>query len=257
MTGKLSDTDETITFKRSQFYLALLPASFVLGLVLGYVFGIFNPFAISAPGQNTEVAARQEAAGEQNPTAAPEQAAQEEIRRYEVPEDDNPSIGPEDAEITIIEFSDYECPYCRKWHIEVFDKIREDYPEQVRLVYRDFPLKSIHPNALPAAAAANCAIEQDAFWDFNRKLFSGEYDLSDESYKRISEELELDQAAFEQCLSEGRYVSEVESDYEYASNLGVRSTPTFFVNGIPIVGAQPYEVFQDLIDKELAGEIPK
>jgi len=174
-----------------------------------------------------------------------------------VPEDDDPVLGSSNAPITIIEFSDFECPYCRRWHTEVFDRIREDYPDQVRFVYRDFPLKSIHPNAVPAAEAANCANEQDAFWEFSEKLYSGAYALSDDTYLAVAGELGLDLEAFEECYTSGRYADEVEADYQYAGNLGVRSTPTFFLNGLPIVGAQPYEVFKDVIDKELAGEIPK
>lgn len=210
------------------FLIALFPVFFLLGLGSGYLLW-----------------------GRSEP-----QAQQQSVRRYKVPVDDDPSIGPANAPITIIEFSDYECPYCRRWHLEVFSRLRQEYPTQVRLVYRDFPLTSIHPNAAPAAEAANCANEQGAYWAFNEKLFSGQYGLSPAAYQRYASELNLDTARFEQCLNSGRYRAEVQADLDYAVNLGVRSTPTFFVNGIPVVGAQPYEVFKQLIDKELAGEIP-
>jgi protein-disulfide isomerase len=242
--------ESTLVFKRSHLYTVLLPLAFVLGLSVGYIFWGRAPVAGAAP-----QAAVPQAATPSDQQAAAE--AQQAVQRYDVPVDDDPAIGPEDAPITIIGFSDYECPYCRRWHEQVFTRLRQEYPDQVRIIYRDFPLKSIHPNAVPAAEAANCANEQEAFWEFNDKLFSGEYALSDDDYLRIATDLGLDAQAFEQCYSSGRYADEVEADYQYAGNLGVRSTPTFFLNGLPIVGAQPYEVFKDVIDKELAGEIPE
>jgi protein-disulfide isomerase len=257
-------TDETFTFKRSHFFLALLPITFVLGLAVGYIFWGIQPFSKQSEAAQvvkSEPTAAQESEAEPAQTADSESAAEggaqptPEFRRYDVPIDDDPVLGSEDAEITLIEFSDYECPFCRKWHMEVFGRIREDYPDQVRFVFRDFPLTSLHPNAVPAAEAANCANEQDAFWEFNEKLFNGEI-LSEDIYKQYAQELELDTDAFEECISDGRYNDEVMADYQYASTLGVQSTPTFFLNGIPLVGAQPYEVFKEVIDQELAGEIP-
>lgn len=177
------------------------------------------------------------------------------VTRYEIPVDDDPSLGPADAPITIIEFGDYECPFCRQWYVEVLPKLMSKYPQQVRFVYRDFPLSSIHANASPAAVAANCAAEQDAFWQFHEKLFSMEQGLSTEAYQQYARQLGLDMDAFETCLRDGRYQDEVEADFEFAARLGVRSTPTFFINGIAIVGAQPVEIFEQVIDLELAGEL--
>jgi protein-disulfide isomerase len=176
------------------------------------------------------------------------------VKRYDVPVDDDPTLGPEDAEITLVEFSDFECPYCQAWQQQVFGRLKQDYQGSIRFVYRDFPLTSIHPNALEAAQAANCAYEQDKFWEYHDKLF--ESGLGTAAYIRYAEELDLDMDAFKECLDSGRYLDEVMADLDWASNLGVRSTPTFFLNGIPIVGAQPYEVFKQVVDQELAGEIP-
>jgi protein-disulfide isomerase len=147
-------------------------------------------------------------------------------------------LGPDNAPITIIEFSDYECPYCKRWHDDSFERLIETFPDEVRFVYRDFPLTNIHPNAAPAAEAANCAHEQGRFWDFHRKLFSTTL-LNHQVYLSYAEELGLDQAAFEECVSSRRYQDEVIADLEWAINLGISSTPTFFINGIAIVGAQP------------------
>ena len=246
--------ENTVTFKRSHLYAVLLPLAFVVGLGVGYLFWGRAPLIPEA--EQVVIQPPQAAAqAPQDAQAAPEE--QQPVQRYDVPEDGDPAIGPADAPITIIEFSDFECPYCQRWHTEVFERIRNDYPDEVRIVFRDFPLKSIHPNAVPAAEASNCALEQEAFWEFSEALFSGEHVLSDDSYLAIAEELELDVAAFEECYTSGRYADEVEADYQYAGNLGVRSTPTFFLNGLPIVGAQPYEVFKEVIDKELAGEFPE
>ena len=238
------------TGKRSRWsglYALLLPLAFVLGLGAGFLLW----------GRNSG-AASQTTAGAAQPSSQP--AAQEvprKVTRYEVPVDDDPGIGPEDAAITIVEFSDYECPYCTRWYAEVWPRLQETYPDQVRLVYRDFPLTSIHGNAVSAAEAANCAGEQGAYWEFHEKLFISQDGLGEEAYQNYARELGLDLASFDQCFQERRYQDEVASDLNFAMNLGVRSTPTFFINGIALVGAQPFEIFKEVIDKELAGEIPE
>jgi protein-disulfide isomerase len=225
----------TLTFKRSHLYAVLLPLAFVVGLSVGY---LFWGRVETAPVSDSQVTVEQQ------------------VQRYEIPEDDDPVWGPDDAVITIIEFSDYECPYCRRWHTEVWPQIQEVYAGQVRLVYRDFPLTTIHANATTAATAANCAGEQNAYWEFSERLFSMELGLSKSAYDQYATDLGLDLDSFSTCLESGDQNEEVMADYEYAANLGVRSTPTFFINGIPVVGAQPFEVFQSLIDQELAGDIP-
>lgn len=241
------DKSKTMTFKRSHVYAALLPLVFVIGLSVGYLFW----------GRTTEtnIAQAAEAAQQAQPQAAQAEAAPQEVRRYDVPEDDDPVWGSDDAPVTIIEFSDYECPYCQKWHVQIWPQIQAAYPDQVRLVFRDFPLTQLHANAVSAAAAANCANEQDAYWEFNELLFSGQ-SLNKSTYAQFASDLNLEMEAFTECLESGRQNDEVMADYEYAANLGVSSTPTFFVNGIPVVGAQPFEVFQQIIEAELAGEVP-
>lgn len=179
------------------------------------------------------------------------------VKRYNVSLDDDPSTGPENAPITIVEFSDYQCPFCIKWHDEVFSRLLKDYEGKIRFVYRDFPLESIHPEALPAAEAANCASEQDAYWQFHDALFGQKNGLGAEAYVSYATELGLDVEKFTACIKSGKYADEIRADIENGSSIGVSSTPTFFVNGMVIIGAQPYEVFKQLIDKELAGEIPK
>ena len=230
----------TITFQRWHIYAILMPLVFGLGLGIGYL--IWGRLLVGTVA---------------DPTSAQDSSGtSEQVIRYDIPVDDDPAIGPEGAAITIVEFSDYECPYCRSWHSEVFAKLMEEYPQQVRLVYRDFPLSSIHANAVPAAEAANCANEQGKFWPFHNKLFSMELGLSDQAYQEYATSLGLNVQSFLECVESDRYQEEVQADYQFAADLGVRSTPTFFINGIAVVGAQPFEVFQEVIDKELAGEIP-
>lgn len=249
------ESENTVTFKRSHLYALLLPLAFVAGLTFGYIF--WGNDLSSGSGQ-TPVAVVPQGQSQPAAPANPQEAEPTpEFRRYDVPEDDDPVFGPQEAPITIIEFSDYECPYCRKWHVEVWPQLQATYGDQIRLVYRDFPLNSIHANAMPAAVAANCAQEQDMYFEFSEKLFNMKLNLGKSTYQAYAEELGLDMGAFNECLESGRYLEEVEADLEYATGLGIRSTPTFFVNGIPVVGAQPFEVFRSLIEKELAGELPQ
>ena len=251
--------EDTVTFKRSNLYIVLLimyavlvPLVLTAGLGAGYLIWGQDTGSSNTNAAQPELDDAQQAAVPVE-TGAPD--VPREITRYDIPIDDDPILGPEDAPITIIEFSDYECPYCRNWHQEVLPQLIEEYPDQVRIVFRDFPLTSIHSNAVPAAIAANCAAEQDGYWEFNELLFNSEKGLSSDAYQQYAEEIGLDTDSFNECLESNRYEDEVLADFEYASQFGVRSTPTFFINGIALVGAQPFEVFKQLIDQELAGEL--
>ncbi len=215
----------------------LYPVIFLLGLGSGWL--IWGHKSAVDPAQDSAVNINQN------------------LKRTNVQVDDDPSIGPENAPITIVEFSDYQCPFCTKWHDEVFNQLMTDYKGTVRFVYRDFPLYSIHPQSQSAAEAADCAGEQGKYWQYHNALFSEKYSLGSDAYTRYAAEEGLNPEQFAQCMSDHRFKSEVDADFKYATTIGVSSTPTFFVNGLAVVGAQPYEVFKELIDKELAGEIPK
>ena len=236
--------DSTVTFKKSHFYSVLVVLAFAVGILVGYV----------AWGRDTAVAAAPAAAAAvaQQPAAA---TAAPQYRRYEIPTDGYPSLGPDDAEIIIVEFSDYQCPFCRKFHDETYQSLLDAYPGQIRFVYRNLPLTSIHPNAMPAAVASLCANDQDAYWDYHEKLFSSET-LDEATYIQYAADLDLNVDTFTACLSDGSHDAFIQEDMQFALDLGVQSTPTFFVNGLAIVGAQPLANFQQIIDKELAGEIP-
>ncbi len=167
--------------------------------------------------------------------------------------DDDAVLGPPEALVTIVEFGDYECPYCQYWHVAILPQLLAAYPKEVRYVYRDFPLAG-HSQALPAAIAAACAAEQGAFWKFHDALFSMTYGLNEEAYHRYAANLGLATDSFAECLRSNRARQEVLDDYRAAIHLGVQSTPTFFINDVVLVGAQPFEAFQQIIEAELTGK---
>ncbi len=234
-------------------FVGLMVFIFLLGAGVSYIVWAYPLQVKVAALENTALQAQSVSATQ----AAAQSAVQipKDVKRYDIPVDDDAILGPADAPITLIEFSDYQCPYCRKWQIEVFPRLQQQYGDKIRFVYRDFPLYESHPDAEPAALAADCAGEQNKYWDFHNLLFNGE-SLGQPIYEAYAEKLNLNTDQFKACVSEQRYKSEVKADFDFASNLGVSSTPTFFINGLAVVGAQPYEVFSQVIDLELAGQIP-
>jgi len=163
-----------------------------------------------------------------------------------------PGRGPEDAPVTIVVFGDYQCPYCQQWQAEVLPLLLEQYPTQVRWVYVDYPLPELHPEAFLAAEAAHCAGEQSQFWPFHEALFAPQARLGNDLYLELAAELKLDRATFEACLTEGQFAGFVRASRQAAQALGLTGTPAFLINGRPLMGAQPFEVFQEMIAEELA-----
>lgn len=171
--------------------------------------------------------------------------------------DDDPFLGDVDASVTIIEFSDFECPFCAKYIAETYPKIKENYIDtgKVKYVFRDFPL-GFHANAMPAAVAANCVLEQEGnetYFAFHDKLFENQQNLTESAFKKYAKELGLDEAGFAACLEAGD-TAEIEADMEDGAKVGVSGTPGFFINGWQIKGAYPYEHFEQLIEQELAAQ---
>lgn len=163
-----------------------------------------------------------------------------------------PSRGPAAAPITIVEFSDFECPYCSRAEETVSEVLRA-YPDKVRVVYRDLPLPS-HTNAPKAAEAAHCAGDQGKYWEMHAKLFANQRALDVASLKGYAKSLGLDQAKFDKCLDSGSKAAVVEENRKAGNDAGVTGTPAFFVNGILISGAQPFDAFKEIIDGELAAK---
>ena len=176
-------------------------------------------------------------------------------RLDKVNEGSNPALGQKNAPVTIVEFGDYQCPFCQRAFQQTFPQIKKDYVDtgKVRYVFVNFPL-SFHPNAEPAAEAAECANEQGKFWEYHDKLFENQATLGNDLYPKLASDLKLDTAKFKQCLDSGKYKQQVQKDLDYGQTIGVSGTPSFFINGIRIVGAQPYEAFKQAIDAELANK---
>jgi protein-disulfide isomerase len=249
--------DENITFslRKSHFYAILILVAFGVGLLSGYVWGARSSpevAVLDAPVPNAAVTQPTQ------PSAPPPRAAAtlgSQSTRYEVPTEGYPSLGPADAKVVIVEFSDFECPFCRRFFQNTYGDLLAAYPDKVRFVYRNFPLTSIHDEAFPSAVASLCAHEQEAFWPFHDKLFSSEL-LGQEVYIQYATDLGLDPIAFRACLASGRHDESIQADLEFARGIGVNATPTFFINGLSIVGAQGLPSFQKLIDQELAAANP-
>ncbi|MFH2106757.1 MAG: DsbA family protein [Candidatus Micrarchaeota archaeon] len=167
--------------------------------------------------------------------------------------DGDPFKGEVTAKITIVEFSDFECPYCANFYAETLPLIKKDYIDtgKVRFVYRDMPMP-FHTYAQKAAEAAECADEQGKFWEYHNILYESPDELDMANLKKYASQIGLDTVQFNDCLESGAMATEVQQDLADARSYGVQGTPTFFINGIPVVGAQPYSVFQQLIEQELA-----
>jgi protein-disulfide isomerase len=166
--------------------------------------------------------------------------------------DDDPAWGPVDAPVTIVEFSDYQCPYCKQFYDQTLPQIKEAYEGQLRFVYRDFPLVAIHPHAQKAAEASECADDQGRFWDYHDLLWANQQALDVASLKAYAAQLGLDTATFGDCLDSGKNAQEVQKDYSEGVSYGVPGTPTFFINDLELLGAQPFSSFQTIIDGLLA-----
>ncbi|MBN1792527.1 DsbA family protein [Candidatus Woesearchaeota archaeon] len=171
--------------------------------------------------------------------------------RVQVPYTNEPVRGNlSSARIVINVFSDFECPYCKKGEdtiMEVFNK----YEGEVVLVFNHFPLRSIHPDAMNAALASECADEQGSFWEYHDMLFSHNNALGAADLKAYASEIGLEREQFDSCLDTQKYAFKVEQGISKAHKLGVTSTPTFFINGVPVIGAQPISEFEKVIAQEL------
>jgi protein-disulfide isomerase len=161
-----------------------------------------------------------------------------------------PAKGPAKAPVTIVEFSDYQCPFCKRAE-NVVDQVVKTYGDKVRVVFGHYPLP-MHPDARPAAEAATCAGQQGKFWEYHEKLFANANALGSDKLKAYAHEVGLDAAKFDQCIAKNEGKAAVDKDIAEAGSVGVTGTPAFFINGRMLSGAQPFEKFKDVIDEELA-----
>ena len=229
----------------------------VLGLVLGLVLGIGAGRMIwTTQGTATDSKANAPVAAANPPAAAPEAAAQPQQRQvlsqtvFKVPLEESPSKGPADALVTLVEFTDFQCPFCSRASATV-KQVQEDYGNQLRVVVKQHPLP-FHPRARPAALASLAAQQQGKFFEYHDKLFANQASLDDASLETFAKEVGLDVKRWKKDMADPKLAAIVDRDSALAESLGARGTPGFFVNGRFFSGAQPIEVFRAAIDEELA-----
>ena len=179
--------------------------------------------------------------------------------------DNDPIIGNPDAPITIIEFSDFQCPFCARFYTQTLPLIHEEYiePGKVKLVFRDYPIQSIHPNAVPSAVASECANEQGKFKEMHDMLFEKQNEWSGQEtadalslFSQYATKIQLEQERFDSCLTNGKYIEEIKKDLDDGRDYGVSGTPGFFVGNdqigyVELKGAQPFDSFKKVIDAQL------
>jgi protein-disulfide isomerase len=170
--------------------------------------------------------------------------------RQKVATANSPTQGPASAPIELVEFSDFQCPFCYRAHPTV-NQVLSTYGNKIRFVYRNYPLPN-HPNARPAAEAAQCANEQGQFWAYHDRLFADQTKLSDADLKASAAALGLDAGKFNACVDSHKYKDQIEADLQAGNEAGVNGTPAFFINGRMLSGAQPFDEFKRIIDEELA-----
>ncbi len=171
--------------------------------------------------------------------------------RVQVATEGHPAQGPADAPVTIVEFSDFECPFCGQV-VPTLRQIKEHYGDKVRLVFRQFPLTSIHPHSQKAAEAAICALQQGKFWEMHDAMFGDQKALEVPDLKKKAATVGLDTAKFDQCLDSGQSADRIKDDERAGTLVGVSGTPAMFINGRSLSGAQPYDAIAKVIDEELA-----
>ena len=172
-----------------------------------------------------------------------------EAPRIEIDISEAPRKGPDNAPITIVEFSDYECGFCKRSRVTL-QEVMDAYGNKVRYVFKDYPL-SFHRNATRAAEAAHCAGDQGKYFEYNKLLFKNQNSLAQEDLKTYARELKLDMKKFNKCLTTSKHAKRVQDSLAEGSAAGVSGTPAFFINGIMISGAQPFAAFKEIIDVEL------
>lgn len=172
------------------------------------------------------------------------------LPRIPVTADDDPSKGAPNAQVTIIQFAEYQCPYCGQADA-VVEQVLKEYEGKVKVVFRDYPL-GFHDRAIPAAVAANCAGEQGKYWEMHKLLMSNQRALEEADLTAHATALQLDMGKWSACRQDPKQAAEVQKDFEDGSAVGVSGTPAFFINGIMLSGALPFDEFKTVIDRELA-----
>jgi protein-disulfide isomerase len=243
-----------------------------LGAVLGY---LARPALDPATGSTANISLPVEGSvGIQAPPAQPDNAGQPETQANVPASEDKPGASPptptimdfvlsdarhfqgnDDAPVTLVEFSDFKCPYCGRFSAETLPRLREKYINtgQVRFVYKHFAI--LGPESSRTAEATECAAEQGKFWEYHDRIFADQTTvrsiLDDDKLGELASEIGLDTSAFSECLASGRYAGQIQRESQAAGAMGLRGTPGFLINGVFVSGAQPFEVFQQVIEEQL------
>lgn len=250
---------ESVLIKKSTLNLILIgiiTASIFSAFLGGYMLGVQTS-------QSSEIVISEANPNLQKPVQDSQQFGPQIIRNISL--DDDPIRGNPNAAITIIEFSDFQCPFCAKFHQDTLPQLEQNYIStgKVNFVYRDFPIQSIHPNAIPAALASECADDQGNFWEMHDMIFENqgiwqgvEISQSGNIFKQYASELGLNTKEFDSCFNSGKYLEEIRNDLDDGRAYGVTGTPGFFVGNEKIgftklIGAQPFSSFQRIIEQQL------
>jgi len=243
--------EDVIVVQRTRFIVAVAGlACFLIGLVVGY-FTFSYAF-------NRGFALARGVPGVQSVPSAQRQKIQPNEGRIDVSVDDDPYIGPKNAPVTIVEFSDFQCPFCADFYEKTYRPLMQKYDGKVRFVYRDFPL-DLHADAEKAAEAANCAFQQgpDKYWALHDAIFKNQRmtGLGPAAIATMAKTISgLDTVKLDECIKSGKMADEISKDVQDAKSYDVTGTPTFFINGQRLVGAQPLASFSSIIDQLLAAK---
>ena len=241
-------------FKKLSLSIAIVVSSLILGLCV-----IFSAKLVSVKIEKTSNKLRQDLLSdikrieeERFKQMHPEAVKPGEIIVEGVTAGSNPTMGDPAAPVLIVEFSDFECPFSKRFYQQIFPQIEKEYIStgKVKFAYRDFPLP-MHKAAKPAAIACRCAGKQNNYWQMFDKL-SRTGELNSAEINNYAKELELNMKSFDDCCRDEAVAAEVDKDFGEAANFGVRGTPAFFINGRSVEGARAFEIFKEIIEKELA-----
>lgn len=263
-----SNNETKITITKSSYnkilkgiIVAIAIATFLGGYAIGTLSG--GSDSLSADEIKEIISAVEAKTPALQPAQAPTQPSAPPVIHVSL--DDDPIKGNPDAPVTVVEFSDFQCPFCSRFYTQTLPALEENYIDtgKIKFVYRDLPLDNLHPNARPAHIAAECADEQGKFWEYHDILFSNQGEWNRLSSVDLGVQLNkyatsmgLNLASFDSCLSSKNIADEVQSDFLHASQYGATGTPTFFIGNekdgfVKLVGAQPYSAFQAVIDAQL------
>jgi protein-disulfide isomerase len=232
----------------------LLPGLLVVIVIMAFGMGVmWNKLQLLEKGGS--LVANNQAAGNNAPAAAPEPNPTITDKQFKelIDKGDSPMLGNKNAKVTIVEFSDFQCPFCKQFADATFPQIKKDYIDtgKVKFIYRHYPLRAIHPEAYRAALSSECAKEQGKFWEFHDEDYKNQTTLSVDAFKQFAQTIGLNTSKFNTCLDSEKYKKVVEEDEALGNGVGVNGTPAFFVNGKLISGALPYDSFKTVIDAAL------